>query len=86
MDRIRQKEDSMFICFRLSGCMNTLSEQIGEKIVNQPLPFDLPVWETVSDECKSLLKGMLEKDQDRRMTIEEVLAHPWIQNNSAVNR
>ena len=33
MDRIRQKEDSLFICFRLSGCMNILSKQVGKKIV-----------------------------------------------------
>ena len=51
-----------------------------ERIVNQPLSFDLPVWESISDECKSLIKRMLEKDQDRRMTIEEVLAHPWVNN------
>ena len=53
---------------------------MSEKIVNQPLSFDLPVWESISDDCKSLIKGMLEKDQDRRMTIEEVLAHPWVNN------
>ena len=50
----------------------------GDKIVNKPLSFDLPVWETISDECKTLINCMLEKDQDRRMTIEEVLAHPWV--------
>ena len=35
MDRIRQKEDSLFICFGLSGCMNVLSKQVGEKIVDE---------------------------------------------------
>ena len=33
MDRIKQKEDSLFICFRLSGCMNILPKQVGEKIL-----------------------------------------------------
>ena len=37
-------------------------KETGQNIVNQPLAFDRPVWNTVSLECKELLQGMLEKD------------------------
>ena len=53
-------------------------KQTGHNIVNQPLSFDRPVWNSVSIDCKELLLGMLEKDQNRRMSINEVLAHPWM--------
>ena len=56
--------------------------ETGELIVNQPLSFDLPVWDSISDECKSLIKRMLDKDQNTRMTISDVLAHPWVKNGS----
>ena len=59
--------------------------ETGEKIVNQPLSFDLPVWDSVSDECKSLIKRMLDKDQNTRMTINEVLAHLWV-NKGSIDR
>ena len=52
--------------------------ETGELIVNQPLSFDLPVWDSISDECKSLIKRMLDKDQNTRISISDVLAHPWV--------
>lgn len=36
--------------------------------------------DTVSEDVKDLIKGMLERDPKRRLTIPEILAHPWMQN------
>lgn len=36
----------------------------------------------MADELKELLMGMLECCPDRRLTIEEVLAHPWMKGET----
>lgn len=35
--------------------------------------------EEVTDEAKSLLKSMLETDPKKRITIQKILSHPWMQ-------
>jgi len=35
-------------------------------------------WSHISDDAKDLVHRMLELDQGHRITIEEVLRHPWI--------
>ena len=52
-------------------------ETTAQNIVSQELSFSRPVWQSVSDECKDLLLKVLEKDQDARLGINEVLQHPW---------
>ena len=53
-------------------------EAIAERIVSQELSFSRSVWQSVSEECKDLLRKLLEKDQDARPSISEVLQHPWL--------
>ena len=52
-------------------------EQTLDKIINDPLEFGDESWEGVSGECKELLELMLEKDQNQRYGIKQVLSHPW---------
>lgn len=35
-------------------------------------------WKELSNEARSLIKGMLNRDPKRRLSVEECLAHPWI--------
>ena len=44
-------------------------------INNNPKPIPI---EEISDDAKDLLKGLLNKDPDKRLTIDEILKHPWI--------
>ena len=37
-----------------------------------------PVWSSISDECKSLVRGLLEHDPSRRLTVSSALRHPWL--------
>ncbi len=39
-------------------------------------------WKQVSPEARLLVQGMLTKDPDRRITLKEVLTHPWITGSS----
>ena len=48
-----------------------------QNIVSQELSFARPVWQSVSAGCKDFLLKVLEKDQDARPGIDEVLQHPW---------
>eukprot|EP01006_Ploeotia_vitrea_P035594 TRINITY_DN65905_c10_g1_i1.p2 TRINITY_DN65905_c10_g1~~TRINITY_DN65905_c10_g1_i1.p2 ORF type:complete len:247 (+),score=136.70 TRINITY_DN65905_c10_g1_i1:1069-1809(+) len=41
--------------------------------------FDDEAWDSVSDEPKRLIEGLLQVDPDKRMTLDEVLASPWVQ-------
>lgn len=41
------------------------------------LLFDLPCWDKISDAVKDLLVKMLEKDWNKRLTLDQVLNHSW---------
>ena len=50
--------------------------------IQDPLVFDLPIWKTVSKEAKELITQLLQKDKNKRMTVEEALNSPWFLMNS----
>ncbi|XP_003383392.1 PREDICTED: calcium/calmodulin-dependent protein kinase type II delta chain-like [Amphimedon queenslandica] len=43
-----------------------------------------PEWDSVTDEVKKLIDGMLTMDPDKRITAEQALSHPWIKNRDKV--
>lgn len=43
-----------------------------------------PEWDSVTDQAKKLIDGMLIMNPDRRMTAEEALSNPWIRNRDRV--
>ena len=53
-------------------------DKTAENIISQQLTFHREVWQTISDPCKDLLIRMLDKDQEARISIDEVLQHPWL--------
>lgn len=40
--------------------------------------YDDPVWKEVSDDAKDLLHKLLNVDPKKRLTVEKVLSHPWM--------
>ena len=54
-------------------------------IYHTELSFKGKPWENVSDSLKQLIKGMLEKDPQERLTIADVLEHPWF-NKPTIER
>ena len=48
-------------------------------IMNHPLTFHKKHWKHVSPLLVDLLTGMLEKDPDARLTIDQVVQHEWLQ-------
>lgn len=39
-------------------------------------------WSKVSDSAKDLVKGLLEIDPAKRLSVEKALEHPWVQVRS----
>ncbi|XP_020218830.1 calcium-dependent protein kinase 32 [Cajanus cajan] len=59
---------------------------VAQAIIRSVLDFRREPWPKVSDNAKDLVKKMLDPDPKRRLTAQEVLDHPWLQNaNKAPN-
>ncbi|CAJ2673201.1 calcium-dependent protein kinase 8-like protein [Trifolium pratense] len=53
---------------------------VAQAIIRSNLDFSREPWPKVSDNAKDLVKKMLDPDPKRRLTAQEVLDHPWLQN------
>lgn len=49
-------------------------------ILRGVIDFKREPWSQISDGAKSLVRQMLEPDPKKRLTAQEVLEHPWLQN------
>lgn len=45
-------------------------------VLHDPLRLDTPAWEQVSEEAKHLVRGMMARCVDKRLTAAQALAHP----------
>ncbi|CAE6023688.1 unnamed protein product [Arabidopsis arenosa] len=55
-------------------------EGIAHAIVRGNIDFERDPWPKVSREAKELVKNMLDANPYSRLTVQEVLEHPWIRN------
>ena len=53
---------------------------VAQAIIRSVVDFKRDPWPKVSDNAKDLVKKMLDPDPRRRLTAQEVLDHPWLQN------
>ncbi|XWS43149.1 hypothetical protein CRYUN_Cryun16bG0077900 [Craigia yunnanensis] len=53
---------------------------VAQAIIRSVIDFKRDPWPKVSDNAKDLVRKMLNPDPRRRLTAEEVLDHPWLQN------
>ncbi|MCO5598505.1 hypothetical protein L7F22_052602 [Adiantum nelumboides] len=53
---------------------------VAQAILRGVIDFKREPWPKVSDKAKSLVRKMLDPDPRRRLTAEQVLDHPWLQN------
>lgn len=54
-----------------------------EKVMNAQFTFPMPKWTGISEEAKDFISNMIVVDVDARMSMDEVLAHPWLANAGA---
>ncbi|KAI3424232.1 hypothetical protein D9Q98_009588 [Chlorella vulgaris] len=57
---------------------NPSEPRLMRAIVGGKYSFDDPAWEEVSNEAKELVSQLLVVDPSKRLTCEQVLAHPWM--------
>jgi len=53
-------------------------EELIYKIQNEPLTWEAPCWEDISEEAKDFIALCLEKDPSKRPSAEELLANDWM--------
>uniref|UniRef100_A0A4W5PXV0 Doublecortin-like kinase 1a n=1 Tax=Hucho hucho TaxID=62062 RepID=A0A4W5PXV0_9TELE len=56
-------------------------EVLFDQILLGQLEFPLPYWDNVSETAKELIRSMLEVEVDQRYTAEQVLEHPWVNDD-----
>ena len=61
-------------------------KEIARQTVYEPTPFPSSVWGSISKEGKMFVDNLLEKDPKKRMTIKQVLEHPWLQKFQSINQ
>ncbi|KAF3325506.1 hypothetical protein FCM35_KLT10577 [Carex littledalei] len=69
------------IDFGLSVFFTPETEQgVAQAIIRSVIDFKREPWPRVSDNAKDLVRGMLNPDPKNRLTAQQVLDHPWLQN------
>lgn len=53
---------------------------VAQAIIRSVVDFKREPWPRVSDNAKDLVRGMLNPDPKNRLTAQQVLDHPWLQN------
>jgi calcium-dependent protein kinase len=53
---------------------------VAQAIIRSIIDFKREPWPRVSDNAKDLVRGMLNPDPKNRLTAQQVLDHPWLQN------
>ena len=54
---------------------NEIARQV---VYDEPNYTRNPIWKSISNECLDFIQKLLDKDQNKRMTIKGVLEHKWI--------
>lgn len=70
----------------LSGCPPFFDEDnfaLFEKIKKVEYNFDAPTWSKVSEDAKNVIRALLVKEPEKRMSPDEFLKHPWITGTNA---
>ena len=57
----------------------TSEKEIARQTVYEPTPFPSSIWKNISIEAKMFVDNLLNKDPEKRMSIDEVLQHKWLQ-------
>lgn len=60
-------------------------EEYYKNVLNQDVEFPDAEWSSVSPDAIDLIKGLLEKDPQKRMRPDEALRHKWLNDSKIQN-
>lgn len=63
----------------LAGLSRLHPRRVIENVRDMPVLWDVPAIQRLSPDARHLLRGMLSKDPDTRISAAEALQHPWLQ-------
>ena len=73
----------------LCGCLPFDDEHSDKEIIRQtlydPVPYPNSIWKKISNEANLFVDKLLQKDSSKRMSLQEVLEHKWIEKYSQTN-
>jgi calcium/calmodulin-dependent protein kinase I len=53
-----------------------------KKVKGAEFTYPMPQWQGISDQAKDFISGMIVVDVEQRMSMVDVLAHPWLQDGA----
>ncbi|KAL1511553.1 hypothetical protein AB1Y20_006347 [Prymnesium parvum] len=59
---------------------------IQQRICRGKYDFNDPCWRQVSDDAKQLIQDLLQPDPANRLTVEQLLQHPWLRRGGASDK
>lgn len=57
-------------------------KSISHEVKNSKPNFNFPEFKEVSNECIDIIKKLLEKDKNNRLSVQDALKHPWFEGVS----
>ncbi|XP_073698177.1 serine/threonine-protein kinase DCLK2 isoform X4 [Garra rufa] len=63
---------------------NNLQEDLFDQILIGRLEFPSPFWDNITDSAKELIGHMLQVNVEARYTADDVLSHPWVTEDAAM--
>ncbi|XP_048855772.1 serine/threonine-protein kinase DCLK2 isoform X1 [Brienomyrus brachyistius] len=63
---------------------NNLQDDLFDQILLGQLEFPSPYWDNITDSAKELISRMLQVNVEARYTAEDVLSHPWVTEDAAM--
>ncbi|TRY92958.1 hypothetical protein DNTS_014834 [Danionella cerebrum] len=63
---------------------NNIQEDLFDQILLGHLEFPSPFWDNISETAKDLIVHMLHVNVEARYTAEDVLSHPWVAEDAAM--
>nr|XP_045584443.1 serine/threonine-protein kinase DCLK1-like isoform X2 [Procambarus clarkii] len=61
-------------------------EELFDQILHGHYEFHSPYWDDISDSARELIVHMIQVDQAKRFSAQEVLDHPWVSDDEALDR
>lgn len=61
-------------------------EELFDQILRGNYEFHSPYWDDISESARELIVQMIQVDQDKRFSAQEVLDHPWVSDDEALDR
>lgn len=59
-------------------------EELFDQILRGYYEFHSPYWDDISESARELIAHMIQVDQDKRFSAQEVLDHPWVSVSTTV--